>query len=52
MFRIAMNRGMTFVYLDSSEHTLEQFLGDTESEIEQEYETDQDYGDSGRDYDE
>ena len=52
MFRIAMNRGMTFVYLDSREHTLEQFLGDTESEIEQEYETDQDYEDSGRDYDE
>lgn len=52
MFRIAMNRGMTFVYLNSREHTLEQFLGDTESEIEQEYETDQDYEDSGRDYDE
>lgn len=52
MFRIAMNRGMTFVYLDSRENTLEQFLGDTENEIEQEYETDQDYGDSGRDYDE
>jgi MoxR-like ATPase len=52
MFRIAMNRGATFVYLDSSsEHTLENFLGQEKDEIEQEYEIDSEYGDEGRDYD-
>ncbi len=51
MYRIAMNRGNTFVYLDSRENTLEQFLGDQEQEFEQEYETDSEYGDNGRDYD-
>lgn len=51
MFRIAMNRGTTFVYLDSdSPNTLEQFLGQEKDEIEQEYETDSEYGDDGRDY--
>lgn len=51
MYRIAMNRGNTFVYLDSRENTLEQFLGDQEQEFEQEYETDSEYDDNGRDYD-
>lgn len=52
MFRIAMNRGNTFVYLDSdSPNTLESFLGQQKDEIEQEYETDSEYGDNGRDYD-
>ena len=52
MYRIAMNRGSTFVYLDSSsDNTLEHFLGQEVDEIEQEYETDSEYGDDGRDYD-
>ena len=52
MFRIAANRGKTFVYLDSnSSNTLEAFLGKSENKIEQEYETDSDYDDNGRDYD-
>lgn len=52
MFKIAMNRGTTFVYLDSdSPNTLESFLGQQKDEIDQEYETDSEYGDAGRDYD-
>lgn len=52
MFRIAMNMGNTFVYLDSdSPNTLESFLNHQKEEIEQEYETDSEYGDDGRDYD-
>lgn len=52
MFKIAMNRGNTFVYLDSdSPNTLESFLGQQKDEIDQEYETDSKYGDAGRDYD-
>lgn len=52
MFRIAMNKGNTFVYLDSnSPNTLESFLGQQKEEIEQEYETDTEYDDDGRDYD-
>ena len=51
MFRIAMNKGNTFVYLDSdSPNTLESFLGQPKDEIEQEYDTDTEYGDDGRDY--
>ena len=51
MFRIAMNKGNTFVYLDSSSpNTLESFLGQQKDEIEQEYETDSEYDDKGRDY--
>ena len=52
MFRIAMNKGNTFVYLDSdSPNTLESFLSQQKDEIEQEYETDSEYGNDGRDYD-
>ena len=51
MYRIAMNRGSTFVYLDSSSNTLEHFLGQEVDEIEQDYETDSEYDDEGRDYD-
>lgn len=52
MFRIAMNGQSTFVYLDSySTNTLEKFLGQGKDEIEQEYKTDSEYGDEGRDYD-
>lgn len=51
MFRIAMNRGMTFVYLDSRESTLEQFLANRTSEMEQEYETDKEYNNDGIDLD-
>ena len=52
MFRIAMNKGNTFVYLDSaSPNTLESFLGQQKEEIEQEYDTDTEYDDDGRDYD-
>lgn len=52
IFRIAMNKGNTFVYLDSaSPNTLESFLGQQKDEIEQEYDTDTEYGDDGRDYD-
>lgn len=48
MFRIAMNKGTTFVYLDSdSPNTLEQFLGKQKDKIEQGYETDSEYGDDG-----
>ena len=51
MFKIAMNRGSTFVYLDSnSPNTLEQFLGQQKDEIEQEFETDFEYSDNERDY--
>lgn len=51
MFRIAMNRRSTFVYLDSdSPNTLEQFLGQEKDEVEQEYETDSEYGDDDRYY--
>ena len=52
LFRIAINRGSTFVFLDSnSPNTLEQFLGKQKDEVEQEYETDSEYDDFGRDYD-
>lgn len=53
MFRIAMNKGNTFVYLDSASPntTLESFLGQQKDEIEQEYDTDTEYGDAGRDHD-
>lgn len=51
MFRIAMNRGSTFVYLDSSEHTLEQFLGQEKGKNEQEYETDSEYYNDEIEYD-
>ena len=52
MFRIAMNKGNTFVYLDSaSPNTLESFLGQQKDEIEQEYDIDTEYGDEGKDYD-
>lgn len=51
MFRILMNRGITFVYLDSKENTLEQFLGNERQEMEHEYETDQEYDNDGRNYD-
>ena len=51
MFRIAMNRGSTFVYLDSSSNTLEYFLGQDIGETEQDFETDSEYDDEGRDYD-
>ena len=52
MYRIAINKGNTFVYLDSdSPNTLESFLGQKKDEIEQEYETDSEYIDEGRDYD-
>lgn len=51
MFRIAMNKGNTFVYLDAdSSNTLEAFLGQQKDEIEQDYETDSEYGDKGREY--
>ena len=52
MFRIAMNKGNTFVYLDfDSPNTLESFLGQQKDETQQKYETDSEYGDDGRDYD-
>lgn len=52
MFRIAMNKGNIFVYLDAdSPNTLESFLGQQKDEIEQEYKTDSEYGDDGKDYD-
>lgn len=52
MFKIAINKGNTFVYLDSdSPNTLESLLGQQKDEIEQEYETDSEYSDDGRDYD-
>lgn len=51
MFRIAINKGNTFVYLNSdSPNTLEAFFNKQKDEIEQEYETDSEY-DDGRDYD-
>ena len=37
MFRIAMNRGTTFVYLDSRDNTLEKFLGKDREQIQQYY---------------
>ncbi len=47
-----MNRGNTFVYLDSdSSNTLEAFLGQEKNEIEKEYDTDTEYNNFGRDYD-
>ena len=51
IFRIAMNRGSTFVCLDSKNNTLARFLGHEKQNMEQEYETDNEYGDEGRDYD-
>ena len=52
MFRIAMNKGNTFVYLDAdSPSTLESFLGQQKDEIEQEYKADSEYGDDDKDYD-
>jgi len=52
MFRIAMNRGTTFVYLDSnSTNTLEHFLEQEENKVEQEYETDYEFRDNSIDYD-
>ncbi len=53
MFRMAINRGNTFVYMDSdSPNTLEAFLGQEKNEIEQEYNTDFEYDDDdGRDFD-
>ena len=53
MFRMAINRGNTFVYMDSdSPNTLEAFLGQEKNEIEQEYNTDFEYDDDdGRDCD-
>ena len=52
MFKIALNKGKAFVYLDSdSSSTLETFLGKEENKIEQEYDTDTEYDDNGRDYD-
>ena len=52
MYRIAINRGSTFVYLNSSsDNTLEHFLGQEVDEIEQKYETDSKYGDDGRYFD-
>ena len=52
MYRIAMSKGKTFVYLDSaSPKNFELFLGQQKDEIEQEYDTDKEYGDDGRDYD-
>ena len=52
MFRIAMNKGNIFVYLDAdSPNTLESFLGQQKDEIEQEHKTDSEYGDDGKDYD-
>ena len=51
MFRIATNKGNTFVYLDSdSPNTLESFLGQQKDEVEQEYDTDTEYDDD-REYD-
>lgn len=52
IFRIATNMGTTFVYLDSdSPNTLEAFLGQEKNEIEKEYDTDTEYNNFGRDYD-
>lgn len=52
MYKIAMNRGSTFVYLNSdSSHTLESFLGQEIDKTEPEYETDSEYNDDDRDYD-
>ena len=51
IFKIAMNRGSTFVCLDSKNNTLARFLGHERQNMEQEYETDNEYGDEGRDYD-
>ena len=48
----AMNRGSTFVYLDSkTDNTLTHFLGQKDDEIEQEYETDSEYNENNRAYD-
>lgn len=51
MYKIAINRGVTLVYLDSSDNTLEHFLGKEDYEIEQEYTTDSEYDNYGREYD-
>ena len=52
MFRIAMYKGNTYVYLDSdSANTLEAFLGQQKNIDEQAYETDSEYDEEGRDYD-
>lgn len=52
MFRIAMNKGNTFVYLNSNTpNTLEAFLGQSKDKDEQEYETDSEYNYEGREYD-
>ena len=51
MFRIALNKGHAFVFLDSdSPNTLEAFLGQQIDNIEQGYDTDKEYDDNGRDY--
>lgn len=56
MFRIAMNKGNTFVYLDyESDSNLKAFMDtqkdNSEQAHEQEYETDLEYDDEGREYD-
>lgn len=52
LFRIAVNRGTTFVELDSAtENTLENFLGEEAQKEETGYEVDMEYDDYGRDYD-
>lgn len=53
MFRIAINKGNTFVYLDSdSPNTLEAFLSQKKDENEQKkYETDSEYNNEGKGYD-
>ena len=47
MFRIAINRGLTFVYLDSKNNTLEKFLGQ-EQQNESVHESDITYNDDAR----
>ncbi len=52
MYRIAVNRGTAFVYLDSaSSNTLENFLKQEKDEMVQEYKTDSEYDDECKDYD-
>lgn len=52
IFRIASDGDNAFVRLDTSRNkTLETFLGQPEKNIEQEYETDLEYDDNGREYD-
>ncbi len=51
MYRIAITKGKTHVYLDSaSSKAFEAFLGQSKDEIEQEYDTDRGYGNDGRNY--